>query len=240
MSPPCSEFSFQCSVLPQDCIMKTKLWQEERERRGWVGAWNTVVCNIAYHSFHQVNVIINTAIFLHFTHVRPLRVAGHKYCSLTLRLTNNSQFKVNSSVRFSFELKWRGVIMNFTLIKMFTSIQTLYLILIKIFSAKLQRKKGVGWYREGLVWSQSYHTWWFLKQYNITLHHTFYKTKKISKWAFSPVVDFCSDPSRTAYGLQILVQILQDSQQRNTGPKLRIKKSSWDWNVCVWKNSHTK
>lgn len=34
--------------------------------------------------------------------------------------------------------------MNFTLTKMFTSIQNLYLILIKIFSAKLQRNKGVG------------------------------------------------------------------------------------------------
>jgi len=42
--------------------------------------------------------------------------------------------------------------------------------------------------------------------------------------SFSPVADFCSDPSRTAYGLQILGQILQDSQQQNTDPKLKNEK----------------
>lgn len=46
--------------------------------------------------------------------------------------------------------------------------------------------------------------------------------------SFSPVADFYSDPSMTAYGLQILGQILQDSPQQNTDPKLRNKNSAVD------------
>lgn len=44
----------------------------------------------------------------------------------------------------------------------------------------------------------------------------------------SPVADFCSDPSVTAYGLQILRQILQDSEPQNTDPKLRHKNGAID------------
>ena len=85
-------------------------------------AWPFTVCTIAYHSFHQVNVIINTTIFLHFTHVRPFGVSGHKYCSLTFRLTNNNM-PVHFLKSFSLELIWREMIMNFTLTKIFPSIK---------------------------------------------------------------------------------------------------------------------
>ena len=45
---------------------------------------------------------------------------------------------------------------------------------------------------------------------------------------FSPVAGFCSDPSVIAYGLQILGQILQDSERQNTDPKLGNKSSAID------------
>ena len=48
------------------------------------------------------------------------------------------------------------------------------------------------------------------------------------KMSFSPVANSCSDPSVTAYGLQILGRTLQDSEQQNTDPKLRNKNSAID------------
>lgn len=64
-----------------------------------------------------------------------------------------------------------------------------------------------------------------LYDFAIILHlsHNF-QNKQIVRICFLPVADFCSGPSMTAYGLQILGQTLQDSQQQNTDPKLRNKK----------------
>lgn len=50
--------------------------------------------------------------------------------------------------------------------------------------------------------------------------------RNIFKMNSSPVGGFCSDPSRTAYGHQILEQILQDSQQQSIDPVSRNKNNS--------------
>lgn len=61
----------------------------------------TGISMLTYHSFQQINMIVNTTIFFHFLYVGPLGVSCYKHSGLTLCLWNYNAAVNNEQNFFS-------------------------------------------------------------------------------------------------------------------------------------------
>ena len=69
---------------------------------------------LTYHSFQQINMIVNTTIFFHFLYVGPLWVSCYKHSGLTLCLWNyNAAVNIEQNF-FFFKVVdlWKAVIVS--------------------------------------------------------------------------------------------------------------------------------